>query len=102
MGLIPKYSIGDWVITHKHNPSLGKDVEHLFKIERREIMWEGRFKFEWLYRGQYYSVANANPLELKYSTSGAVRESDALPLEARVDIKQLAPEELPEEAPSPC
>jgi hypothetical protein len=100
MGLIPKHSIGDFVIAYIHNPSLGRDVEHLFKIERRELMWEGLFKFEWLYRGQYYSVVDANPLQLKYSTTGAVRESDTTPLDARVDMGQWA-EKDPELVPCP-
>ena len=100
MGLIPKYSIGDFVIAYLHNPTTGEDAERLFKVEKREIMWEGLFKFEWLYSGQYFSVANAAPLELRYSTSGAVRESDAVPLDSRIDMGQWA-EEAPKLIPQP-
>ena len=99
MGLIPKHSIGDFVIAYIHNPSLDKDVEHLFKVEKREIFREG-FRLEWLYRGDFYSVVNSNPLQLEYRTNGAVCEKDAVPLEARIDMRQWA-EKVPELIPCP-
>ena len=77
MGLFPKYSIGDWFIAYIHNPTLDEDVEHLFKVERRELRREGLFKVEWRYRGNFYSVVNANPLQLEYSTHATgVHEKD--------------------------
>ena len=98
MGLLPKHSIGDFVIAYIHNPSLGKDVEHLFKVETREIFRKG-FRLEWLYRGNFFSITNDNPLEIKYFTTGARCESDIAPLESRIDMGQWAKKEDPKTTP---
>jgi hypothetical protein len=104
MGLIPKHSAGDLAIGHIYNPSLEKDVEYVFKVEKVKLMWDSLFKFEWSYIGKYYSVASANPLKLKYATTGGIRESNFVPLESRIDMGQWAPEEAPcsEKLPYPA
>ena len=98
MGILPKYKVGSFAISYIFNPSEDKSIEKIFQVCERSVLWDG-WKPEWSYTGKYYDVISANPLKLKYSTTGGIREKDFVPLELRLMIDNSDFEESKELEP---
>ena len=80
MGLLPKYHTGEIIID---STFINNDGEHLLLVDEIHLMRDG-WKLCWTYTGKEYKIGSHNPIDLVYSTTGGVRESNARSLASRL------------------
>jgi len=91
MVIFPKYRVGDYSMHYRFSTTENKHIEEIFQVRERSIVLNGWIP-EWSYSGWFYTIEGTNPLEFKFSTTGAILEKDFVPLEAR--LMQEKQEEL--------